>query len=182
MPLPIKLVVGLGNPEEEFVGTRHNLGYEFIDKLDITTIKHVFGLQKPNVYINHCGVLVNAMCLLLDLKPQEVLVVLDCLALPLGEARYRPSGSFGGHNGLKSIIKELGTEDIPRLRLGVGPVPSDMNITDFVCGKFFDKERPLIDEMLNRSAKWLTDVALADENYTVKQLNAALQQKETDNV
>ena len=123
--MPIKLVVGLGNPGKKYENTRHNVGYGVIDffKSDKTpAMRPPTGLRlyKPEGVMNECGRSVANLVQREGYAGHEILVVCDDFALPLGTIRIRPGGSSGGHNGLQSIIDELRTEGFPRLRIGVG--------------------------------------------------------------
>ena len=134
-PSPFRLLVGLGNPGRDYAGTRHNVGFMIADRLaaksraEFRTEKGWKAavaktgdllLCKPLTYMNLSGESVRAVSDFYKIAPAEVLVVLDDTALPLGRLRFRPEGSAGGHNGLKSIIEHLGTPAFPRLRIGIG--------------------------------------------------------------
>lgn len=138
----VRLVVGLGNPGEEYRGTRHNLGFEACETfakrrrwnywktgyhglyVEGTYRSEEVVLLKPGTYMNRSGRAAQAAVAHYRLSPEQVLVVLDDLALPLGRLRVRVSGSHGGHRGLESIVEVLG-EDVPRLRLGIGEAQGD---------------------------------------------------------
>lgn len=162
LTMAIKMIFGLGNPEPVFKNTRHNAGYMFVDEYHKHTRQRNYFKDplvpiaiKPDVYINHSGVIVKKFMKNFGITdPKEILIVLDCLAIPLGELRYRSSGSYGGHNGMKSIIEQLGTEDIPRIRMGVGAVHENMTISDFVCGRFFDDEIEVVNTMNQKICNW----------------------------
>ncbi len=153
-----KLVVGLGNPGKEYVGTRHNIGFAIVDalagKLDCSLRSRAkfsaeigeagkVTLLKPQTFMNRSGVAVGAMVNWLKLTPADVLVVVDDADLPLGQLRLRLAGGSGGHNGLRSIIDALGgSEEFRRLRVGIGrrePVGTD--ISNHVLGRFSAAER-----------------------------------------
>ncbi|MEI6084880.1 MAG: aminoacyl-tRNA hydrolase [Verrucomicrobiota bacterium] len=153
-----QLVVGLGNPGKEYVGTRHNVGFAIVEalaeKLDCslrsrTKFSAQMGavgpvtLLKPQTFMNRSGVAVAAVVHWLKLMPADVLVVVDDADLPLGQLRLRLAGGSGGHNGLRSICEALGgSEDFRRLRVGIGrreAVGSD--ITNHVLGRFAATER-----------------------------------------
>jgi PTH1 family peptidyl-tRNA hydrolase len=137
---PIDLIVGLGNPGDEYRHTRHNIGFMAIDylasqwqiqlKVD-RKFQGIYGdgrypngqrlrLLKPTTYMNLSGQSVRSLCDWFKIDPHAVLVIYDDMDLPFGKIRLRPSGSAGGHNGMKSIISHLGTQNFPRLRLGIG--------------------------------------------------------------
>src|SRR4051812_25410717 len=127
-PQPIRLVVGLGNPGREYHETRHNVGFMVVDRIaaaaGVPFQKEGKGqlartseylLCKPMSYMNLSGEIVGPLARYYKILPAEVLVVLDDMALPLGKLRVRPGGSAGGHNGLKSVLQHLGTQEVPRL-------------------------------------------------------------------
>jgi PTH1 family peptidyl-tRNA hydrolase len=163
---PIRLVVGLGNPGAEYSGTRHNVGFAVVDRLAsdwALTWQHEKSwhalwakgpqaiLVKPTSYMNRSGEPLQAVAGFYKIAPQEILVVLDDLALELGRLRFRPDGGTGGHNGLESIIVQFGTEEIPRLRVGIGAAPR-AGAVDYVLGRFFEEERPLVEKAIVRAA------------------------------
>ena len=169
---PISLIVGLGNPGSEYEHTRHNIGFMAVDRLaaswgiSLSREKRFYGifgesrlssrlavsgkirLLKPTTYMNISGQSVRSCTDWFKGNPENILVVYDDMDLPLGKLRLRPSGSAGGHNGIKSIISHLGTQNFPRLRLGIGrgtkPFTDDMttvskasqNVTNHVLGGF----------------------------------------------
>lgn len=149
----ISVLLGLGNVGTRYVDTRHNVGFMVMDKLfnhfSISPKKAeeyeyaVFRpedlklvLAKPTRYMNNSGHAANALLKQNNLTPNDLLVILDDFNLPLGKIRVRQSGSDGGHNGLASIIEQLETEDFPRLRLGIGPLPENTDASEFVLSKF----------------------------------------------
>jgi peptidyl-tRNA hydrolase, PTH1 family len=152
-----KLVVGLGNPGKEYAGTRHNIGFDVVDRLAAkrecslrnrskfsAAIGETGGvtLVKPQTFMNRSGTAVAAVVNWLKLTPQNALVVVDDADLPLGQLRLRLSGGSGGHNGLRSIIEALGSEGFARLRVGIGRrEPMGTDITNHVLGKFSAAER-----------------------------------------
>src|SRR5262245_30948416 len=179
----MRLVVGLGNPGNDYVGTRHNIGWEVIDRLavrigwiakpdefnrlakskfdglcmDGTVSLHSGGterllLLKPTTYMNLSGRAVIGAMGFYQMAAPEVMVVLDDLALPCGKLRIRPGGSSGGHNGLKDIERVLGTNEYPRLRIGIDPPPPKMQGKDYVLGKFTTEQRETIDPAVDRAA------------------------------
>ena len=169
----MKLLVGLGNPGSEYAATRHNLGFMLIDKLaddvQINVGRHecsalvgraeiegvAVKLAKPQTYMNLSGQTVACLTAKHPAEPQgsQLIVISDDLALPLGTIRIRERGSAGGHNGLKSIIATLGTNEFARLRIGIQP---DHPVTDskkFVLDSFALNERAVVKEVLDRSAE-----------------------------
>jgi peptidyl-tRNA hydrolase, PTH1 family len=163
----IRLLVGLGNPGAEYVGTRHNIGFAAVDfflqregvaaferqeKWDAMVAKSgELVLVKPLTFMNHSGEAVAAVADFYKIDPASILVVLDDFALPLGRLRFRQTGGPGGHNGLESVIMHLGTEDVPRLRLGIGAAPERGSI-DYVLSRFFEEERSTVVAMVERAA------------------------------
>jgi len=108
-------------------------------------------LVKPASYMNRSGEPLQAVAQFYKIEPREMLVVLDDMALPLGRLRLRPDGGTAGHNGLESIIVQFGTEEIPRLRIGIGAAPVD-GATDYVLARFFEEERPIVEKTIVRAA------------------------------
>ena len=163
----VRLVVGLGNPGPEYRGTRHNVGFSVLDLLASEwglTWQHTKAwnaiwakgeraiLVKPTSYMNRSGEPVLAVGNFYKITPAEMLVVLDDFALELGRLRLRLEGGPGGHNGLGSIIVTLGTEAVPRLRIGIGAAPTEGSV-DYVLGRFFDEERPMVEKMIPRAVE-----------------------------
>jgi PTH1 family peptidyl-tRNA hydrolase len=163
----IRLVVGLGNPGAEYNRTRHNVGFDVVDLLASEwglTWQHTKSwhalwakgekaiLVKPASYMNRSGEPLSAVANFYKVQPAEILVVLDDLALELGRLRVRTEGGTGGHNGLESIIVQLGTEAIPRLRIGIGAAPS-AGAVDYVLGRFFEEEIPVVRETIARAGE-----------------------------
>ena len=173
--MSMKLVVGLGNPGSEYDGTRHNIGFEVVDrfakKLGWSEIakKRFDGLTldgnvqlstgemekvlllKPLTYMNLSGKAVQAAMSFYQLAPADIVIVLDDLALPCGRLRLRGSGSSGGHNGLKDIERALGANDYPRLRIGIDPAPSAVRGKDYVLGRFTTEQRKLLEPAIDRA-------------------------------
>ena len=162
----VRLVVGLGNPGAEYNRTRHNVGFNVVDVLASEwglTWQHSKSwhalwakgekaiLVKPTSYMNRSGEPLSAVANFYKIAPAEILVVLDDLALELGRLRLRTEGGTGGHNGLESIIMHLGTEAIPRLRIGIGAAPGE-GAVDYVLGRFFEEEIPVVEKTIERAA------------------------------
>jgi PTH1 family peptidyl-tRNA hydrolase len=163
----IRLVAGLGNPGAEYKGTRHNIGFELVDRLAAEwglTWEHSKGwraflakgpktiLVKPAGYMNRSGEPLHGVAHFYKVAPAEILVALDDMALPLGRLRLRPDGGTAGHNGLESIIVQFGTEEIPRLRIGIGAAPREGSV-DYVLGRFFEEERLAVEKSIGRAAE-----------------------------
>ena len=160
-------VAGLGNPGREYGSTRHNLGFSVLNHLarqnGITwRYKNKFSygigrtppffLVRPLTYMNLSGQAIKQVMKERNFGTDRLLVVCDDINLPLGQLRLRLAGSHGGQKGLKSIIDSLMTENFVRLRLGVGPLPSSCDASDFVLGKFTAPEYPMAKEMTARAA------------------------------
>jgi peptidyl-tRNA hydrolase, PTH1 family len=162
----IRLVAGLGNPGAEYASTRHNIGFMVADQLaakfgstwekstkwDALLAKcgDVF-LTKPMSYMNRSGYPLLEIAQFHKIDPPEILVMLDDMALPLGRLRLRLGGGSGGHNGLESVILQFGTEEIPRLRIGIGEAPAGGSV-DYVLSRFFEEEKPIVRSTIDRAA------------------------------
>ncbi len=159
---PSKLITGLGNPGEKYARTRHNCGWIVLDEVarevgplyesekwsGLLGEKGDFGLFKPLTYMNRSGIAVGRLLRGLDCTPADLLVVSDDLNLDLGRIRVRPGGSSGGHNGLQSVIENLGTEEFARLRIGIGPVPDGVPGRAFVLGRFTRAEENVLERVV----------------------------------
>jgi PTH1 family peptidyl-tRNA hydrolase len=171
------LIVGLGNPGLQYEWTRHNCGFMVIDELarragraararecQALTTRAIIGgqealLAKPQTFMNLSGIAVAALKDKYEIKDaSSVLVVSDDFALPFGRIRVRPQGSAGGHNGLKSIIDRLGTQQFPRVRLGIAPEHQLNNSSDFVLAEFPRKDRDALAEMIAQAAHAVTAI------------------------
>jgi len=173
----MKLIVGLGNPGRYYVNNRHNVGFKCVDlfarehgipltqrgarsKLgtgEVAGIRIV--LAKPQTFMNLSGEAVSALVRRYKLSPQDILVIHDDLDLPLGKIRIREKGSSGGHNGLKSVIAHLGTQDFPRIRVGIAPNESsdgnaapEVDAVEHVLSDFTEEERTVMREIYPRVA------------------------------
>jgi PTH1 family peptidyl-tRNA hydrolase len=140
----MKLIVGLGNPGSRYFETRHNVGF---DLLNAFADRHFF-LLAPQTYMNASGRSVRQCVDFYRVDPEDILVLLDDLNLDLGRLRLRGKGSAGGQKGLADIIRQLGTDEIPRLRFGIGRPPGRMDVSSFVLQKFTDDERREVDVSL----------------------------------
>lgn len=179
----MKLVCGLGNPGKEYVGTRHNVGFDVVDalvarlawaqdqdgfnrlarqKFDALTLdgeyaspsgpKHKLLLLKPMTFMNLSGKALRQAMAFYQLSPADIMVILDDLALTCGRIRLRSAGSDGGHNGLKDIQRAIGTDQYPRLRLGIDPKPQFVPQSDYVLGKWTQAQRQSIKPAIDRAA------------------------------
>jgi PTH1 family peptidyl-tRNA hydrolase len=169
-------VVGLGNPGREYARTRHNIGFRVVDALAgegkrfekkgfyLLLGTRIAGrkvlLVKPVTYMNRSGDAVAALIREYGLEPSKVLVVADDANLPLGTLRVRKRGSDGGQKGLASIIRETGTEEFPRLRLGIGTPKDDRDLADFVLDPFDGEEIPVVGALIESALlcvrTWIT--------------------------
>jgi PTH1 family peptidyl-tRNA hydrolase len=163
-----QLIVGLGNPEPKYDKTRHNIGFDAVDALARTwqvswsenrRFQALLGegrgprgdkllLLKPLTYMNRSGQAIRAALDWYKLPPESVLIIYDDMDLPVGRLRLRLSGSAGGHNGMKSAIAHLGTQNFPRLRIGIGKSGTDKDTVSHVLGKFSPQETQLMPEVL----------------------------------
>lgn len=174
----MKLVVGLGNPGKQYVGTRHNVGFDVLrelarrfvaplnrHKFDADYAEFSLGQEKvllvaPQTYMNLSGQSVQKFGGFYHLEPTDILVVCDDLNLPLGRLRIRASGSAGGQKGLQNIVQLLGTQEIPRLRIGIDPPPAGRDAKDWVLGSFGKSEVSLVETVVQLAAQavetWIT--------------------------
>jgi PTH1 family peptidyl-tRNA hydrolase len=166
----MKLIVGLGNPGRKYEKTRHNVGFDVLhviaqrcaaegekDKFEGRLAESTIAGERtlllwPHTLMNRSGHSVAAAAKFYDLPLAHVLVVGDDFNLPLGTLRFRKQGSAGGQKGLKNIIERLGSLEVPRLRIGIGPVPASWDPADFVLSRFAAAERPLIEQTIERAA------------------------------
>lgn len=171
------LVVGLGNPGTQYEMTRHNIGFHTIDyiadKLNVKVkklkYKALYGeceiggekvfLVKPQTYMNLSGDSVIEFVNFFKIPIENVIVISDDISLPTGRIRVRPKGSAGGHNGLKSIIYQLRSDEFPRVKIGVGePDNSEYELADYVLGKFSKDEIPVLEDAIIRSYKAVCEI------------------------
>ena len=194
---PEYLVVGLGNPGTQYMGTRHNAGFSVIDALadqyniSVDTQKHkgMIGmgmiegekviLVKPMTYMNLSGESVRELVNYYKVDPEsELIVVYDDISLAPGQIRIRKKGSAGGHNGIKNIIANLGTDHFMRVKVGVGEKPKNWDLADYVLSPFTKDERPLVNLAIEHAAKAIEqmlngDVDAAMNEYNRKSANPA---------
>ncbi len=167
----MKIVVGLGNPGPKYDRTRHNVGYRVIDELsqrlgagkprvrfDATLAEGNLSGEKillttPQTYMNESGRAVRQLVYFYNLQLTDLLVICDDFNLELARLRMRASGSAGGQKGLADIIRKLSTEEFPRLRVGIGKPPAQMDAADFVLSKFKRSEEPSMEEAVLRAAE-----------------------------
>ena len=167
---PAMVIVGLGNPGPEYAQTRHNVGFWCLDRL-ASTYSITFSrrqrlvlvgdgiidgrrvvLAKPRTFMNHSGQAVDYLLARFRISAGHMLVVYDDKDLPPGAIRLRPRGSGGAHNGIQSVLEAAGTQDVPRLRIGIGQPPEETDQVEYVLGAIPDDERRLVDDAINRAA------------------------------
>lgn len=168
--MSMKLIVGLGNPGAAYAHTRHNVGFDVVDELarrigadfrrswrfPVETAEGTLGnervlLVKARTFMNRSGEAVGPLVRKKGVKPTDVVVIVDDLDLPIGRLRLRKAGSSGGHNGLKSLIEHLGSDEFPRVRIGIGH-SAQRDTVEHVLGRFTPDEQPLVKEMMVRAA------------------------------
>jgi peptidyl-tRNA hydrolase, PTH1 family len=170
----LRLVAGLGNPGPEYTNTRHNIGFVVLDTLagkqgiqfsparkwrcDWAKWNDIL-LVKPMTYVNRSGDSLGPLAQYFHVKPEELLAVVDDVALPVGRLRIRLEGSDGGHNGLKSLVATFGT-GFPRLRIGVGAAPEKDYLVDHVLGRFTAGERLSVEQAVERAVAAIQQIAL----------------------
>ncbi len=166
--MALKLVVGLGNPGPEYEKTRHNVGFRLADRLvgeadfswrDFKGLgvaaktNDSIWVAKPMTYMNLSGEFVQKFAAYHNIALEDILIAYDEMALPLGKIRIRRNGSAGGQNGMKSIIQHFGTDNVSRIRIGIGPQPEKMSATDFVLGRFNKSEEIELDAVFDRAVE-----------------------------
>lgn len=165
----MKLIIGLGNPGKQYEHTRHNIGFDVIDALAdkwgtplnqmkfngmYATVHRPEGkvmLVKPLTYMNLSGECVRPIMDYFDIEIEDIIVIYDDLDLEIGKLRLRQKGSAGGHNGIKSLIQHLGTQEFNRIRVGISRPPAAMKVADYVLSKFSKEEQAVVDEAVKKS-------------------------------
>lgn len=161
------IIAGLGNPESKYDHTRHNIGFHAIDvlcdkyniRLNKLKFKACFGdgiiggekviLAKPQTYMNLSGESIRDMAAFYKIPTENIIIIFDDISLDTGRMRIRPTGSSGGHNGIKSIIYQLNSDKFPRIKLGIGAPPhSDFDLADYVLGRFTSEEIKTLEPVL----------------------------------
>lgn len=153
------IIAGLGNPTKTYEGTRHNIGFDMIDaiadkyNIDVTTKKHkaltgkgrIDGvpviLAKPQTYMNLSGESIRDIADFYKIPAENIIIIYDDISLEVGQLRIRKKGSAGGHNGIKNIIVHLGTQEFPRIKVGIGSKPEGWDLADYVLSKYSKAER-----------------------------------------
>jgi len=204
----MKLVVGLGNPGSEYVGTRHNIGFDVIDslatklgatgefnrvaktKFDALAMELPYMrpggepekilLLKPMTYMNASGRSVQSAMAFYQLAPSDIMIVLDDLALPCGKIRLRAGGSSGGHNGLRDIERAIATHEYPRLRVGIDPAPPQMRGKDYVLGRFSPEQRELMGPAVVKTTNAITTWIDKGITQAMTQFNADEKEKKVE--
>ncbi len=161
--MPSILVIGLGNPGKQYQHTRHNIGWDVIDpfvqqweqksrwKADVAVRGEVV-FCKPQTYMNSSGEAAVAVAQFYNIPPQRMVVIYDDKDLPLGLLRVRSQGSSGGHNGVQSIINQLGTDEFGRIRIGIAPHHQVQNTARFVLGKWNKAEQLMVHQIVKEAA------------------------------
>lgn len=174
------IIAGLGNPGREYDMTRHNIGFEVIDylaeqynvKVNKLKFKSLYGetnlggekvyLVKPQTYMNLSGEAIREFCAFYKIPSENVIIINDDISLEAGKVRIRRKGSAGGHNGLKSIIYQLGTDEFPRIKMGVGaPKHDGYDLADYVLGRFTKDEIPVLEDAIIRASKAAAEIVRA---------------------
>jgi PTH1 family peptidyl-tRNA hydrolase len=185
----IKLFVGLGNPGEKYANTRHNAGfwwidlvahqqniklqnsYKFYSSFGKSSNTKEFYFAKPNTFMNDCGKTLAAITQFYKINPSEILVVHDDLDIDVGLARLKFGGSHGGHNGLKSIIASIDSQDFWHLKIGIGHPGHKHLVVDYVLKNPSSKERDLIDESLETSGRFFNEIVSGQFEKTMLNLH-----------
>lgn len=170
------LIVGLGNPGKEYEKTRHNIGFETINELakkhnievNKMKFKSIYGegriggekvyLMKPTTYMNNSGEAIKAFSDYYKIDEENIVVIADDIDIPFASIRVKKNGSGGSHNGLKSIVKLLGTKEFPRLKMGVGSKRENQDLANFVLGKFSKEEMVDIENTIELATKAIEEV------------------------
>lgn len=186
----VYIIVGLGNPGKEYQNTRHNIGFDVIDRLaeqeniGVLEKKHkaIIGkgyvegqkciLAKPQTFMNLSGESVRQLTDYYKAdETWELIVISDDISLEAGQLRIRKKGSAGGHNGLKSIIGQLGTDSFIRIKMGVGEKPRGYDLADYVLGHFTSQERCLMNEAADRAAQAIRMIITQDADAAMNRFN-----------
>jgi PTH1 family peptidyl-tRNA hydrolase len=169
---------GLGNPGKKYERTRHNFGFMVVsafaerhrlrfksDELypaEVASLNRTCLLFKPMTFMNLSGIAVKKLLKQEKIKPEELLVIHDDMDLPLGRIKLLPKGGAGGHNGVKSIISELGVNTFPRLKLGIGRPPEGVDPRDYVLSPFTPDEAPIVEKVIEIATQALEDLLQED--------------------
>ena len=185
------LIAGLGNPGLKYSATRHNVGFEVIERfaynnnisLNKKKFESEFGqgvikgekviLIKPQTYMNNSGISVKAFNEYYNIEPDKVIIIYDDVSLDLGKLRIRKKGSAGGHNGIKSIISHLGTQEFLRIKVDVGQKPPGYDLADYVLSKFSKSEIQIIIDEINKASDSVEAIIENGLEYAMNNLNAS---------
>lgn len=191
------IIVGLGNPTSQYEGTRHNVGFDVIDALadkynisvDGRKSRAFIGkgiiegqkviLVKPQTYMNLSGESIRGLVDYYKIdEEQELLVIYDDVSLDVGQLRIRKKGSAGGHNGIKSIIANLGTQVFPRIKVGVGEKPKKYDLADYVLGHFSKADREIMEEGYQKAVKAIEMILKGELEAAMNEYNRKVKPKE----
>ncbi len=183
------IIVGLGNPTREYAATRHNIGYDVVTRisddysisLDMKKHKSLCGrgiiegekvvLVQPLTYMNLSGEAVRELKDFYKVTNDKIIIIYDDVSLDVGQLRIRTKGSAGGHNGIKSIISHLGTDEFARIKVGVGDKPKGWDLADYVLGRFSKEEEESIRDVLLRASKACACIIAEDVETAMNQYN-----------
>ena len=189
-------IIGLGNPGKEYINNRHNIGFLLLEKLsekydskfvlknklksqysEYKVNNLTYRLFMPNTFMNNSGDAVKSIVDWFKIDPNQLFIIVDDLDLPLGKIRFRKKGGSGGHNGLKSIIKKLQTENFNRIRIGIGSPPhneknKNFNTISHVLGNISSKENQILDKVYNQLIESLEQLNFKNEDYIISELNS----------
>lgn len=183
------IVAGLGNPTKEYEKTRHNVGFEVIDVLadklgtsvEEKKFKGYYGrgiiggekviLLKPQTFMNLSGESVRAAADFYKIDTDHIIIVYDDISLDVGQLRIRTKGSAGGHNGIKNIIAHLGTQEFPRIKVGVGDKPKKMDLADYVLSRFSGEERNIMGDAFEEAARAVEMIITEGPDKAMNQFN-----------
>lgn len=182
----MKLIVGLGNPGDEYIDTRHNIGFQVIDQIAKTNnikinqnkfdsliyVNEDFILMKPMTFMNLSGEAVKKVMDFYKISHKNILVVCDELDIKVGQAKIKLSTSSGGHNGIKSIIENLNTSEFYRLKIGIGrPKTKSESISKYVLNKFDEKQKNIIQRVIDQATDAIMSYIYNDINYVINNFN-----------
>jgi PTH1 family peptidyl-tRNA hydrolase len=188
----VKVIIGLGNPGRDYVQTRHNIGFFVIDELaaragvsfrrswwspveraSCTIGQEVVSLVKPQTFMNRSGLAAGPALRKAGGKTDDLLVIFDDVALGWGQLRVRAQGSAGGHNGVQSVMDALGDGAFGRIRVGIGPKPDTVSLSDYVLGPFSDAEKQNLEDVVRRAADAVEMVCTAGIEQAMNCFNRA---------
>ena len=184
------LIAGLGNPTDKYRGTRHNVGFDAIDRIAedndilVETYRHkalcgkgIIGgqkvlIMKPQTFMNNSGEAIREAMDFYKINPEDDLIIIyDDISLAEGKLRIRAKGSAGGHNGIKSIIAHTGTDKFKRIRIGIGEKPDKMDLADYVLGHFSVADRKLVDDGIKNASEEINIIIEKDINAAMNKFN-----------